>query len=313
MYESYPARNQMPRTRSTRTRSVLMAALLSLGAIGFAAPGVEATVTYSRSTNFVLQEVPTGDLLNNTNGICHTGANLVIKNAQGTFNRTYYAQVASACGLKVIWAFPDTVNYSTGTIYPTRVAALVRQVKGLAATYGYLSVKEPSWHHISGTEIRTLYRAYRTADPNHPVIALFGDVPHFGSTANPYWTGMANIVMVDWYPVETTNGTNSIYLTGASSWFPKVRAKVAAVTPGRPIWLMVQTHKYLKPATHKKQRPTQSQLSREVRDGFGYLRASGIAFHVWRNSNYSLDQLRDPQMVSWMKTLIGKVRAGTFL
>src|SRR6266542_3896907 len=121
----------MSRARTTRTRSLVLAALLSLGAIGFAVPGVDAAVTYSRSTNFVLQEVPTGDLLNNTNGICHTGANLVIKNAQVTFNRTYYAQVASSCGLKVIWAFPDTVNYGTGTIYPTRVAALVRQVRSL--------------------------------------------------------------------------------------------------------------------------------------------------------------------------------------
>lgn len=303
----------MTRARSTPARTFVVAAVLCLGAIGVAAPGVDATVTYSPSTNFILQEVPTADLLNNTNGICHSGANIVIKNAQGTFNRTYYAQVATACGLRVIWSFPDTVDYSTGTIYPTRVATLVKQVKTLPATYGYLSVKEPSWHHVSGTEIRTLYKAYRAADPYHKVIALFGDVPHFGTTANPYWTGMANIVMVDWYPVETTDGTNSIYLTGASTWFPKVRAKVAAVTPGRPIWLMVQTHKYLKPTTHKKQRPTQSQLSREVRAGFAYLHASGIAFHIWRNTNYTIDELRDPQMVYWMTTLIGKVRAGTFV
>ncbi len=39
---------------------------------------------------------------------------------------------------------------------------------------------------------------------------------------------MANVVMVDWYPVETTNGINSTYLTGASKWFPKVRSKVAS-------------------------------------------------------------------------------------
>lgn len=282
-----------------------------LGTLGISAPSA-AAVTYSTSTPFVVQEVPTADLQANVNGICRSGANIVIKNAQGTFNRSAYAAAATACGMKVIWAFPDTVNYGTGTVYPSRVAALVRQVKGFAATYGYLSVKEPNWSHVSGTEIRSLYKAYRAADPSHPVIALFGDVPHFGSSSNPYWTGMANIVMVDWYPVETTNGTNSVYLSGASTWFPRVRAKVAAVTPGRPVWLMVQTHKYLKPVTHKKQRPTSSQLAREVRDGFTYLRASGIAFHTWRNANYTLDERRDPTMVSWMAALIAKVRAGTF-
>jgi hypothetical protein len=282
-----------------------------VGTFAVTAPSASA-LTYNRSSNFILQEVPTADLQANVNGICHTGANLVIKNAQGTFNRSLYAQVAAGCGLKVIWAFPDTVNYGTGTVYPSRVAALVNQVKNLSATYGYLSVKEPNWSHVNATEIKALYKAYRAADPNHPVIALFGDVPHFGTTSNPYSAGMANIIMVDWYPVETTNGTNSTYLTGASTWFPKVRAKVAAVTPGRPIWLMVQTHKYLKPVTHKKQRPTQLQLSKEVRQGFYYLHATGIAFHTWRNTNYTIDERRDPTMVSWMKTLIAKVRAGTF-
>ena len=109
---------------------------------------------------------------------------------------------------------------------------------------------------------------------------------------------MANIVMFDWYPVETTNGTNSTYLTGATKWFPRAKATVARVTPGLPVWLMVQTHKYLRPATHKKQRPTELQLRREVREGFSYLGASGIAFHVWRNTNYTRDQLRDPAMVA---------------
>jgi hypothetical protein len=144
------------------------------------------------------------------------------------------------------------------------------------------------------------------------VMALFGDVPHFGTSSNPYGAGMADVVMVDWYPVETTNGTNSTYLTGATRWFPIVRAKVAAATPRVPIYLMVQTHKNLSPASHKKQRPSEAQLWREVRDGFTYLHASGIAFHVWRNTNYTLDQLRDPRMVSSITTLATQVQAGSF-
>jgi hypothetical protein len=75
---------------------------------------------------------------------------------------------------------------------------------------------------------------------------------------------------------------------------------------------MVQTHKYLAPTYHKKQRPSQALLNRQVRDGFAYLGAKGIAFHTWSNTNYNIDELRDPTMVSWMRTLSAAVRAGTF-
>lgn len=300
----------------TRARLVpiAVATALLIGSLGIAAPTSAGVATYSTSAPIILQEVPSWDLAANTNDVCHSGATHVIKNAEGTFNAANYASLAAACGMQVIWSFPDTVTYATGRIHKTQVAKWVSKVKNLPNTWGYLSVKEPSWNRISGAEIRSLYQSYRKADPNpaHKVMALFGDVPHFGSTQNPYTKGMANVVIVDWYPVETTNGTNSKYLTGASKWFPKVRVKVARTTPGVPVYLMVQTHKYLHPATHKKQRPTQAQLSREVRDGFTYLKAGGIAFHVWRNTNYNRDQLRDPQMVSWISALAASILAGTF-
>lgn len=302
---------RVPRLRPRFPIALAAVGALLVGALGSPA-GASAVVTYPTTAPMVLQEVPVWDLEQNTNGICHSGATHVIKNAAGTFNAINYLNKAQACGLKVIFAFPDTVNYSTGVVYPSRVAAWVRKVKTHPATFGYLSVKEPSWSRINATEIRALYRAFRVADPAKPVIALFGDMPGFGTTRNPYTSGMANIVMFDWYPVETTTGVNSIYLAGATTWFPRARSIVNRVTPGRPIWLMVQTHKYLRPATHKKQRPTQAQLWRQVREGFALLGAKGIAFHIWRNTNYTRDQLRDPQMVSWMTTLIAQVKAGTF-
>jgi hypothetical protein len=309
---------------SARARSLALAATLSVALIGVgAAPA--AAWTSSSGTLFpssmriaaatiptVVVEVPVWDLQANTNGICTMGATLVVKNAQGTFNATNYLDVAQACGMKVIFSFPDTVNYSLGTVYPSRVAAWVNKVKNHPATWGYLSVKEPNLSRVSAAEIRSLYNAYKAADPSHPVMALFGDIPHFGSSTNPYTGGMANVVMVDWYPVETTTGSNTTYLTGATTWFPKVKAYVQKVTPGTPIWLMVQTHKYLKPATHKKQRPSWTLLNRQVHEGFAYLGAKGIAFHTWRNTNYTIDELRDPQMVSWMKAIAGSIRAGTF-
>ena len=84
------------------------------------------------------------------------------------------------------------------------------------------------------------------------------------------------------------------------------------MTPNVPIYLMIQTQKNLRPATHKKQLPTQSQLAREMRDGFTYLHASGIAFHTWRNTNYTKDELRSPATVTSMKTLMAQVAGGTF-
>jgi hypothetical protein len=238
----------------------------------------------------------------------------VIRNVLGVPNATNYLNVAQSCGLKVILFFSSTV--SGGTVYPSRVAALVNGVKNHPALFGYLSVKEPSWVGITATEIRSMYNAYRAADPNHPVVALFGDVPHFGMTANPWTRGMANIVLLDWYPVETGNGgrstTGTTYLTAGPTYFKRIRSYVATVTPGTPIWLMVQTHKYLAPTYHKKQRPSQALLNRQVREAFLYLSAKGISFHTWSNVNYNIDERRDPTMVGWMNLLAAQVQVGIF-
>ena len=300
------------KTRQRLASLALITALMTFSGVAALPASAAVRLTYSKSAPIILQEVPSWDLAANTNGVCTSGATHVIKNAQGTFNAANYASLAAACGLKVIWAFPDTVDYGSGTINTAAIPAFVDSVKDLPNTWGYLSVKEPNWSHVTASEIRALYHAYKAADPAHKVIALFGDVPHFGTSSNPYTAGMADVVMVDWYPVETSNGSNSTYLTGATKWFPIVRSKVAAITPGVPIYLMVQTHKNLGPSTHKKQRPSDAQLWREVRDGFVYMRASGIAFHVWRNTNYTIDQLHDPRMISSMKTLAAQVKAGTF-
>jgi hypothetical protein len=304
---------RIPRAKPRLPVALAVGGALLVGMLG-APIGAGAVVAppYPTTAPMIIQEVPVWDLERNTNGICTSGATHVIKNAAGTFNAINYLNKARACGLKVIFAFPETVNYATGTVYPGRVARWVNKVKNHPATFGYLSVKEPSWSRISTVEIRAMYRAFRAADPRKPVIALFGDMPGFGTSRNPYTVGMANIVMFDWYPVETTTGSNSIYLTGASKWFPRAKSIVNRISPGRTVWLMVQTHKYLRPATHKKQRPTQAQLWRQVREGFTLLGAKGIAFHTWRNTNYTRDQLRDPTMVSWMKVLFAQVKAGTF-
>ena len=52
--------------------------------------------------------------------------------------------------------------------------------------------------------------------------------------------------------------------------------------------------------------------AKEESQVINYLKASGIAFQVWKNTAYDTDQLRDRQMFTWMKTLKSEVRAGTF-
>jgi len=293
-----------------------LAATLGLG--GVSAPAAEAA-GYPTSAPMMLQNVPWQDLRANTHGICNGAFTHVIKNVSASSALTApvnYLNEARKCGLKVVFHFSATVTDSTGTVYPSRVARWVNAVKNHASLAGYLSVKEPSWNRITASEIRSLYTAFRNADRSHPVYALFGDIPHFGESANPYTAGMADVVMVDWYPVETSNrgcstaGTS--YVANGPKWFAKVKNVVAARTPNRPVYAMVQTHKYLAPTCHKKQLPSKSLLHRQVREAFTYGAVKGIAFHSWTNTNYKMDQRRNPTMVGWMKELSRLVRQGTF-
>jgi hypothetical protein len=213
-------------------------------------------------------------------------------------------------------SFPETVNHERGTVYPSRVPYWVNLVKDHPALYGYLTVKEPSWNGLSPTEIRSIYSAYHRADPTHPVVAIFGDIPHFDMVGNRWTAGMADILVVDWYPVETYNGgcswTGTRYITTGPRHFSRVRSIVATKTPGTPLWLMAQTHKNLNPTCHKKQGPTELLLRRQVREAFRYLGATGVAFHTWSNTSYQRDERRSPATVRWMRTIANQVHAGTF-
>jgi hypothetical protein len=267
-------------------------------------------------TPMVLQNVSLADITANYNGICNGGFTHVMKAAAGPNNAVNYLNAAQRCGLKVIMSFPETVNHSLGRVYPSKVPYWVNLVKNHPALFGYLTVKEPSWNRLNVTEIRSIYSAFHRADPNHPVIAIFGDIPHFDQVGNRWATGMADILVVDWYPVETLNGgcsrTGTHYITTGPKHFTKVRTTVASKTPGTPVWLMAQTHKNLSPSCHKKQGPTESLLRRQVREAFRYLGATGFAFHTWSNTGYQRDQRRSPATVRWMRTIANQVHAGTF-
>jgi hypothetical protein len=306
----------MIRPRLSRLLSYPIAAVLVAG-LGGSAVGAIPAMAYAYPTNaaMILHNVPPEDLLANTRGVCDGSFNIVIRNVGTLTGARHYLDAAQACGLKVVFFF-STSTYA-GTIYPSRIAPFVQAVKDHPALYGYLSVKEPSWTGISAREIRTLYQTFKAADPAHPVIGLFGDISHFGTTSNPYTAGMADIVMVDWYPVETARAgcasTGTTYVPYGPKWFStKIYPTVQTRTPGVPIWVMVQTHKYLAPSCHKKQRPSQVLLNRQVREALAYAHASGIAYQTFKNVNYNMDERRDAAMVSWMKLISSTIRAGTF-
>jgi hypothetical protein len=306
-----------PSAHLARVVAIGAAALLGLGMLaGATAPRADA-VAYPTSAPMILQNVSWQDLAANRHGICNGAFTHVIKNVsptQTTTSARNYLAKAQVCGVKVIFHFSKTI--SGGTVYPSRVAGWVNAVKNHPSLAGYLSVKEPSWVGISAYEIRLMYKAFKKADPTHPVYALFGDIPHFGWKQNPYTGGMADVVMVDWYPVETLRGgcsrMGTYYIPNGPKWYKAVKAKVAKTTPGKPVYVMVQTHKYLKAGCHKKQLPSKTLLWRQVREAFTYAGAQGIAFHTWDNSNYNSDMRRNGTMTGYVKTLSAQVRAGTF-
>ena len=293
------------------------ASLALFGVMAATLLGSGSAVAYGTDqTPMVLQNVSLADITANYNGICNGGFTHVMKAAAGPNNAVNYLNAAQRCGLKVIMSFPETVNHSLGRVYPSKVPYWVNLVKNHPALFGYLTVKEPSWNRLNVTEIRSIYSAFHRADPSHPVVAIFGDIPHFDQVGNRWATGMADILVVDWYPVETLNGgcsrTGTHYITTGPKHFTKVRTTVATKTPGTPVWLMAQTHKNLNPSCHKKQGPTESLLRRQVREAFRYLGATGFAFHTWSNTGYQRDQRRSPATVRWMRTIANQVHAGTF-
>jgi hypothetical protein len=208
-----------------------------------------------------------------------------------------YLDEAAKYHQKVLVYFVDTVDYARGTVAPANILKWAKLVRSHPALYGYLSVKEPAVNHITVTEMRSLYNAYKAADSSHPVVALLGDTPNFGTAKNPWDTGIANILWVDWYPVTFSRG----YIGTAVTNFPKIKAYVKAHTPTVPIWLMVQGHGYTK---GDRRTPTPAELRRQVSDGLKYLGAAGIAFYTWQNPLYDNDFKRNPTLWAAAQAMI---------
>jgi hypothetical protein len=236
------------------------------------------------------------------------GSDYLIKSFSPGMNPVAYLDNAAARGWKVILYFNNTVDYTRGAVYPTRVPAWVNQVKNHPALAGYLTVKEPSWNGISVAEMRSLRNAFRTADANpaHRVFADFGDSPHFGTTANPWAGGIADVLIMNWYPVRISKG----YVPDAVKWFPRMRRIVDTVTPGTSLWIMAQT---FGARGFDQRMPTASELEREVGEAIRFAKADGMAFHTWRNSLYQYVLGASSILKTRLASIIGRTRAGTLI
>ena len=236
------------------------------------------------------------------------GSDYLIKSFSPGMNPIPYLNTAAARGWKVVLYFNSTVDYVKGVVYPTRVAAWVNQVKNHAALAGYLTVKEPSWNGISVAEMRSLRNAFRAADANsaHRIFADFGDSPHFGTTANPWATGIADVLIMNWYPVRISKG----YVPDAVKWFPRVRSIVNSVTPGTKLWVMAQT---FGASSFDQRMPTASELERQVGEAIRFAKVDGLAFHTWKNTLYQYVLGTSSTLQTRLASIITRTRAGTLV
>lgn len=282
----------------------LVALLGPLGGPGSVAAVDPAPLPYSTSMPFALWEVGADQVATAPT----LGTGYLVKSFSPGMTPLTYLDAAAARGWKVILYFNETVDYATGTVYPARVAAWVNQVKNHPALAGYLTVKEPSWSGISVAEMRSLRNAFRAADPDptHRIYADFGDSPHFGTSANPWATGIADTLIMNWYPVRISKG----YVPDAKLWFPKVRQVVDSVTPGAQLWIMAQAFGATK---FDERMPTAIELEREAGEAIRFASTDGLVFYSWRNSWYEWVLGTSSTLQARIASIITRARAGTLV
>ena len=218
-----------------------------------------------------------------------------------------YLDTAKAHGYKVIVYFNDTVNYNTGDGLHLEGQAVGRQGEEPSGPVRLPVGQGAGWFGVTVTEMRALYKAYKAADPKHPVIALFGDTPNFTTLPTSLRVeherrqhAVGRLVSGDLQPRLHRHRSDEL---------PEDPGLRRRPHPGTPIWLMVQGHRYDK---GDKRSPTVDELTRQVRDGFTYLKANGIGFYTWNNLLYNRDFKRNTTLWGHAKTIVARVRGGTF-
>lgn len=270
--------------------------------LGSARPAPVAEIP--RKVPMTMWHVPMGDL----ETVAALGIDLVIRKFHSGAEAATYLDAAGRAGLRVIAGFDDV--HAGGVVRTGLIGPLLAPIRDHPALYGYLALTEPNLSGIDLTEMRRVYAAYKKADPARPVLVSMGLIGEFGTAGNPWGSGVADIVLAEWYPIVYPSAVAPHgWRIDTPSVLTRFRDVVERATPGLPIWLVAQGHEY-RPANRRS--PTEAELADQVRDAFRYLGASGVTFYPWSGiSAFENDFGRDVALQDALHQVIGAVRART--
>jgi hypothetical protein len=288
------------------TPALLLVAMLSASGVG----PTTGAVAYDPDMHFGLWDVSTrGNTGLYDSNKWVLGQDILVKAFTWDMRFEDYLDRAHSQGMRVVMAMNDVTPEGDGFISSAevrRLQAWVRRARNHPALFGYLTVREPIRQGISVSEIQRLRRVIKRLDRVHPVIALMGGTSERNWGSN--WTaGMADMLWVNFYPVQCSGVR---FLQGAQANFTRVRTDVNKDTPGTEIWLLTQGHGY-RPGNRCQ--PTPDELTKQVQNGFRYLKADGILFYIWSGpAAYSGDLSRSPALQERIKLIMRQIRTSTF-
>ena len=154
---------------------------------------------------------------------------------------------------------------------PRVASRQIRTVRDHPALWGYNTVDEPAHRRVPLDVLRGLYRAAKDQDNTHPVVVVFDQVATFGTAANPFERGVADVAAFDIYAVNTQG-----YQPWIQRFLPDARSVVERRSPETDVWLIGQGF-----GEGRLVLPTAAQFTRQVEDAARYGGVDGVVSFVW--------------------------------
>jgi hypothetical protein len=196
--------------------------------------------------------------------------------------------------------------------------------------YALYSWDEPMNRGITLAQMQDVYRQYKQAWPELPVLAVFTQDPRqpddnhdgisdgmLGQPQNPYTAQVADIVGLDVYIATAPDDYN---YDQVSKLYAHARRVVSQVNPNTPIWGVAQAHGiYLSPDNY----PEPHQMYRQANDWFQAGPRAGLPgidgffwfrWHFANNTAQAKSDLEDNPVNRQMAQLIGRrINSGTMV
>ncbi|MHB8580489.1 MAG: LamG-like jellyroll fold domain-containing protein [Ignavibacteriaceae bacterium] len=161
------------------------------------------------------------------------------------------------------------------------------------ALYGWLAIDEPAGRNVSLANLQKLYQAYREADPNHPVMVDFNrSYSDFGTSTNPFGTGVADIANFDIYPwtIGAPYSLNPVSMTKGG--ILNADSIIHDDDPHTKIWGMGQTF-----STADWRRPLPIEMYSQAVD-FLTNGAQALDWYTWSSDSIGLKDCSDLQSIA---------------